>query len=85
MNLHDYLNVRKVFRIMAAEWDCPVWVAKCVVQYSIDQKWKTAVYDSQLNAHLHKYFPDGKPTVDQYILRLHRARKNGEDVPFLLS
>lgn len=32
-----------------------------------------------------RYFPNGKPTPDQYILLLGHAHERGEEIPFLLK
>jgi len=85
MDLHDFLNVRRVFRMLAAEWNCPVWVVKRTIRRIINQSWSQAMSDPNEKALWDKYFPNGKPTPDQYILRLGRAHETGEDFPFLLK
>ena len=85
MDLHDFLNVRRVFRTMAAEWKCPVWIVKKAIRRSINQTWERAMSNLEEKALLNKYFPDGKPTPEEYILRLGHAHETGEDVPFLLK
>lgn len=85
MNLHDFLNVRRVLRTMAAEWDCPVWVVRRAIRRSIDQSWEKAMSDPEAKALRDKYFPNGKPTPAQYILRLGHAQEKGEEVPHLLE
>ena len=85
MDLHDYRNVRRVFRTMASEWKCPVWVVKLTVRRMINQCWEKARSDPEEKALWDQYFPDGKPTPDQYILMLGNAHERGEDVPFLLK
>lgn len=85
MNIHDFLNVRRVFRRMAAEWGCPVWMVKQTIRQLIDQSWEKAMPDPEEKALWDKYFPNGKPTPDQYILRLGHAHENGETVPYLLK
>lgn len=85
MNIHDFLNVRRVFRRMAAEWGCPVWMVKQTIRQLIDQSWEKAMLDPEEKSLWDKYFPNGKPTPDQYILRLGRAHENGENVPYLLK
>ena len=83
MNLRDYLNVRRVLRTMSAQWNCPVWVVKGIIRRSIQQSWEEAMTNPEQKALCDKYFPKGKPTPDQYILRLGHAHENGEDVPYL--
>ena len=84
MNLHDYLNVRRVLRSMAKDWNCPVRAVKRTIQRCIDESWEVALSDPVKKALWDKYFPKGKPSPDQYILRLGHAHEIGEDVPFLL-
>lgn len=85
MDLHDYLNVRRVLRTMAAEWGCPVWVVKLTIRRTIDEAWEKSRSDPEAVATWEKYFPQGKPTPEQYILRLGHAHENGEDVPYMLQ
>jgi len=85
MDLHDYLNVRRVFRAMASEWKCPVWVVKLTIRRTINQCWEKALSDPEEKARWDQYFPDGKPTPDQYILMMGHAYERGEEVPFLLK
>ena len=85
MDLHDFFNVQRVFQTMAAEWGCPVWLVKRMIRRVIDQSWEKAMSDPEEKALWDKYFPSGKPTPNQYILRLGHAHENGEDVPFLLG
>ena len=85
MDLHDYLNVRRVFRTMASEWKCPVWVVKATIRRMINNCWEKAMSDPDEKALWDKYFPGGKPTPDQYIFRLGQAHESGEEVPFLLK
>ena len=85
MNLHDKRNVQRVFRAMAADWNCPVGMVKVILQRTIDRNWEKAMLDGEKKALWDKYFPKGKPTPDQYILWLGRAHDKGEDVPYLLN
>lgn len=85
MDLHDFLNVQRVFRSMAAEWECPVWVVKRIIRRTIDQSWENAQSDPEAKAIWDQYFPTGKPTPGQYILWLGRAHEKGEIVPYLLK
>lgn len=84
MDLHDFLNVRRVFRTMAKEWGCPVWMVRRIMRQTIDRSWNQAADNPELKGLWNAYFPDGKPTPDQYILRLGHAYENGEEVPYLL-
>lgn len=85
MDLHELRNVRRTYRIIAAQWGCPVWMVKRIIQQSIDDSWETALSDPQAKALWDTYFPSGKPTPTQYILRLGRAQETGEEVPFLFN
>lgn len=85
MDLHDYLNVRRVFRTMAAEWGCPVWLIKWMLRRMIDKSWEKAMSDPEEKALWDKYFPCGKPTPVQYILLLGHAHEKGEEIPLLLK
>lgn len=85
MNLDNFLNVRRVFRTMAAEWKCPVWEVKRTIRRTINQSYKMAMLNPMEKALWDKYFPSGKPSPNQYILRLGLAYETGEDFPFLLK
>ena len=85
MDLHYSRNVRRVLRGLAAQWGCPVWKAEHIIQQNIDRSWEKAMLDSEAKALWDKFFPDGKPSSEQYILRLGIAHENGEDVPYLLQ
>lgn len=84
MDLHDFLNVRRILKLLAAEWGGPVWAVKLRIRQAIDQSWAKAQSDPEWKAELDKYFPSGKPTPEQYILRLGHAHEAGEEVPPLL-
>lgn len=85
MDLHDYLNVRRILRLMAKEWNCPVWLVKRTVQQIIDRNWENAQSVPEEKSLWNKYFPDGKPTTQQYILRLGQAHERGEHMPYLFK
>ena len=85
MDLHDYLNVRRVFRTMAYEWKCPVWVVKLIIRRMINESWERVMSHPEEKALWEKYFPNGKPTPDQYILLLGHAHERGEEIPFLFQ
>ena len=85
LDLHDFMNVQRVFRTLAAEWGCPVWAVKRTIRRIIDQNWERAMSDPEAKAMWDAYFPTGKPTPDQYILRLGNAHENGEDMPFFIN
>ena len=85
MDLHDYLNVRRVFRMLSQEWGVPVFMVKATIQRCLDETWANAQADPEALARLNQYFPDGKPTPDGYILRLGHAHETGEEVPYLLG
>ena len=85
MDLHDYLNVRRTFRMLAKQWGCPVWLAKWTVRRHIDQSWEAAREDPEAMQLRNKYFPTGKPTPEQYILRLGHAYERGDEMPYLLK
>jgi len=84
MDLHDRANVNRVFRLMSKEWGVPVWKVKQILQEYIDQSWEASAQIPENQALWNKYFPDGKPTSEQYVLRLGHARETGEQVPYLL-
>ena len=85
MDLHDFLNVRRIFRMLAKEWGCPVWVVKLIIRQGIDKSWEEALHDPEHKALWDMYFPGGKPTPGMYILRLGQAHENGEKIPFLIE
>ena len=82
MDRKDQRNVQRVLRRMAAEQRVPVWLLKRVIQQGIDQTWEQA--DPEHAALLARYFPEGKPDAEEYILRLGRAHETGEQIPYLL-
>ena len=83
MDLHDYLNVRRVFRMLAAEWNCPVWAVKVIIREFIDRNWDDAMSDPEKRKRLEQCFPQGKPTPKQYIIHLGYAKERGEEIPYL--
>ena len=85
MDLHDFLNVQRMFQMMAEQWDCPVWVVKRTLRRIIHENWEKAMFIPEEKALWEKYFPDGKPTPEQYVLRLGHAHEKGEYVPYLLK
>ena len=85
MKIREFLNVQRVLRTIAAQWQCPVYQAKRRIQQAIDQSWQMAQSDPGEKAVLDFYFPQGKPTPEQYILKLGRAHEQGEAVPTLLK
>ena len=85
LDLHDYLNVQRIFRLLAAQWGCPVWAARQRIRIVIDQSWEKAKSDPEAEALWKKYFPEGKPTPDQYVLWLGHAHERGEEMPYLLK
>jgi len=85
MDAHERRNVNRVFRTMAREWGCPVWMVRQTIQKAIDQSWENSMHNSEARAVWCKYFPDGKPTPEQYILFQGRKFETGEDMPELLD
>ena len=85
MNLQDYLNVQRVFKLLAAEWKCPVWLVKITIRRMIKQSWDRAMSNPEEKALLDRYFPKGKPTPSQYICRLGHAHETGEEIPFFFK
>lgn len=85
MNFQDYQNVQRVFRTIAAEWGCPVWMVIEIIQQTIDQSWEKAICNQDVKALWKKYFPNGKPSPEQYVLRLGHAYESGEYIPYLLD
>ena len=85
MDLHDSRNVQRVLRTIAAQWRVPVWKVTHIIQQTIDQSWEKAILDSEAKALWDKYFPNGKPTPEEYILRLGHAHEIGENVPYLFN
>lgn len=85
MNIHDSLNVQRVFRVMAVQWGCSVQEVKETIRKTIDRSWEKAMSDPNTKALWSKYFPKGKPTPDEYILRLGKAHETGENIPYLLD
>ena len=81
MTLHDYLNVRRVLGTLAAELNCPVWVVRVTIRRTIALSWEKSQLMPGEKPLWEKYFPKGKPTPEQYILRLGRAYEAGEGRP----
>lgn len=85
MDLHDFLNVRRTLRMLSDQWNCPVWTVKMIIRRSIRNNWEKAMQNPEEKALWNRYFPNGKPTPEQYILHLGHAYENDETVPFLLK
>ena len=85
MDFHDYCNVRRILRLLAAQWKLPVWVVKKILQNTIDESWNKAMSDPEAKKLWDQYFPKGKPTPEQYILGLGYAHEKGEEIPHLLK
>ena len=85
MTLQEYMNVRRIFRHMAAQWGCPVFVVKTTIRKTIDDAWERAYHDPEKKELWDRYFPWGKPTPGQYILLMGRTKENGETIPYLLK
>lgn len=85
MDSRERRNVNRVFRVLAREWHCPEWMVYTTIQRAIDESWEYAMSDPKAKALWDQYFPNGKPTADQYILFQGRYFENGEDMPDLLS
>ncbi len=85
MDTHDRANVNRVLRHLSQEWGQPVWKVKHIIQQSIDQSWAEAMLDANKKALWEKYFPDEKPSSEQYILLLGHAHEHNEDIPYLLD
>lgn len=85
MDLHDYSNVKRVLRTMSREWRVPVWKVEQIIQESIDKTWEKALSDPERKNLLDTYFPAGKPTPHQYILRLGQAHEGNEHIPPLME
>ena len=83
MDLHDYLNVCRVYRMLSARWGCSVGEVKERIGRILDRSWEMAQSKPEEKALWDRYFPDGKPTPDRYILLLGRAHEQGEEVPYL--
>lgn len=83
MDLQDSQNVHRVFRTISAQWGCPIWMVKEIIQFSIDESYEKAKSNLKAQVLWDTYFPNGKPTPDQYVLRLGQAHEKGEDIPLL--
>lgn len=84
MDSHDRRNVQRIIRLLAREWNCPTWRVTHIIQQSIDKSWGIAMLDPERKALWDQYFPDGKPTPEQYILWLGHAHERNETMPYLL-
>ena len=85
MDLHDRRNVNRIIRLLAREWKCPVWAAKIIVQKAINDSWEKAMFHPEIKVILDQYFPNGKPTVAEYILFQGHKFEGGEEMPDILS
>ncbi len=85
MDLHDYSNVKRVLRNLSKKWRVPIWKAEQIVQDVIDKTWEKSIYDPKQKTLLDTYFPAGKPTPQQYILRLGQAHERNEYIPLFLE
>ena len=84
MDHQDARRVRRVLRTIAAQWGYPVWKVESTIAQSIDQAWEDSQNDPTMKARWDYYFPNGKPTPQEFILRLGRAQETGENIPYLL-
>ena len=85
MDLHDRRNIERVKRWIAKKWNLPLWRVSLIIQGAIDHSWEIAMLDPEKKALWDKYFPDGKPTSDEYILWLGHAYERGETMPYLFE
>ena len=85
MTALEAMNVANVFKIMAAEWGCPVFMVKMTIRERIDESWEKSRSNPKKKALWDKYFPEGKPTPEQYILLIGNSQKKGQTVPMLLA
>ena len=85
MDLHDYSNIKRVLRNLSREWRVPTWKVEQIVQEVIDKTWEKAIDDPEHKILLDTYFPTGKPTPQQYILRLGQAHERNEYIPLFLE
>ena len=85
MDAHDRLNVNRVLRRMSKEWRVPVWKVEQIIQENIEKTWAYALSDPEHQKLLDRYFPEGKPTPEQYILLLGHAHERKEHIPFLMK
>ena len=85
MDAHERRNVNRVLRTMAREWRCPEWMVRRTIQNAIDQSWESSMQNPEAKAVWCKYFPDGKPTLEEYILFQGRKFENGEEMPTILD
>lgn len=85
MDSHDSRNVQRVLRVLAREWGYPVWMVKGIIQKEIDKSWQAAQLDPKEKVIWITYFPEGKPTAEQYILWLGHGKEKGEVWPYLLK
>ena len=81
MDSQDYTNIQRVLRTTAEELGCPDWLIKHVIQQNIDRSWEAAKSDPEARARWDEYFPNGKPTPEEYILLLGHALEKREEVP----
>lgn len=85
MDFHERTNLNRVLRTISKEMGVPVWMAKRVIQECIDKSWEKALTNPEEKARWDNYFPAGKPTAEDYILLLGRAKENNEFIPYLFS
>lgn len=85
MNAHDRTNVNRVLQHLSREWMQPVWKVIHLIQQSIDRSWEEAMLDADKKALWDRYFPNGKPTPEEYILLLGHAHEENVDIPYLLK
>ena len=82
MDLHDFLNLRRVRGLLAMQCGCTVREFKENTQKMIDRNWENAQSVPEERVHWDKYFPDGKPTTEQFILCLGHIHEKGEEMPW---
>lgn len=85
MDAHDHDNVQVILWLMAQQYGCTVRDFTVTFQQMIDRNWENARSDPEEKAHWDKYFPDGKPTTEQYILCLGHAHERNEELPYFFK
>ena len=86
MDKHTKANVMRVLRRLGREWGMYPEQVYRHIQQLIDESWTNSM--AQGNEKKHelwlRYFPNGKPTVEEYFIWYAGEQEAGRQPPYLL-
>ena len=84
MTLLEWLKVKKILCIMAAQQGCTMKQIRDEIQACIDEAWDSAWTPGNLHAQIkwQQLFPGGnKPTVEEFVVVMAQEITNDETIP----